>query len=345
MPKIAPRNPETESSADHVRTFSSAAQINRQELQTFWEQVTQSSLLTANKLHIAYCFIKNPDTTQAIVLSNGRIESYLKYKELIFDLYQQGYSVYAIDHRGQGLSSRITLNPHQGHIDKFSTYINDFSIFIDKVVLPQQHNALFLLGHSMGSTIGTLYMQQKPNTFNAAAFVAPMYGIKLPLSRPFVRWLVEKLDNRCKRREPNYILGGKDYEAGSFNKNQLTHSQERYEATLQCYQKTPQIQLGSPTNHWVVEAIDAAEEAVLAAQTPPAPLLIVQAGRDTIVDNRSQNRAAGILTKICTGSADQQSQLISIPDAKHEVLMEKDTPRNLALNSILDFFEQHTPLS
>ncbi|WP_299489687.1 alpha/beta fold hydrolase [uncultured Shewanella sp.] len=341
MPRIAPRSSKLEPSTENVRQFSSENQIDSPKLDIFWKEITESVLLTANKLHLAYCFIKHPNSTRAIVISNGRVESYLKYKELIFDLYQQGYSVYAIDHRGQGLSSRITLNPQQGHIDKFSTYIDDFSFFIDKVVLPQQHKTLFLLGHSMGCTIGTLYMQKAPNTFTAAAFSSPMYGIKLPISRRFIRWLAEKLDNRCMRREPNYILGGKDYEATPFSKNHLSHSQERYHSLLKLYQQHPQIQLGAPTNHWLVEAIDAAEEAVLVAQNPPAPLLILQAGRDTIVDNRSQNRAAGILTKICTSSTHQQIQLISIPDASHEIFIEKDKPRSLALNSILDFFALH----
>ncbi|WP_376708392.1 alpha/beta fold hydrolase [Shewanella surugensis] len=324
-----------------VNVFSSATQNNTKEQQAFWEQVSQSTLLTSNKLHLAYCFILHPNADRAIVISSGRIESYLKYKELMFDLYQQGYSIYMLDHRGQGLSSRLTLNPQQGHIDKFSTYINDFTCFIETVVQPHQHKELFLLGHSMGGTIGTLYMQNQPNVFKAAAFSAPMYGIKLPISRRFIRWLAERIDTSRIRREPNYILGGKDYESTPFNKNQLTHSQERYQAMLKLYQQHPQMQLGSPTNHWLVEAIDAAEEAVLAAQTPPVPLLILQAGRDSVVDNRAQNRAAGILSKIHTSSQHQQCQLISIPNARHEIFFENDKTRNLALNSIIDFFELH----
>ena len=341
MPRIAARNPKSDPTTQAVRVFSSETQNNTQEQQEFWEQVTQSTLLTSNKLHLAYCYIKHPTITRAIVISSGRVESYLKYKELMFDLYQQGYSVYMIDHRGQGLSSRLTMNPQQGHIDKFSTYIDDFTLFINRVVLPQEHEEHFLLGHSMGSTIGTLYMQQNPNIFNAAAFSAPMYGIKLPISRRFIRWLAERIDSCRIKSEPNYILGGKDYEATPFAKNHLTHSKKRYRSLLQLYQEYPQIQLGAPTNHWLIEAIDAAEEALLAAQTPPAPLLILQAGRDTIVDNRAQNKAAGILSKIHTISQHQQCQLTSIPDAKHEIFIEKDKPRSLALNSILDFFELH----
>lgn len=301
-------------------------------LTQFWQRVTQSRLVIDERLSLAYCFIRHPESDKAIVLSNGRVESYLKYQETLYDFYQQGYSVYALDHIGQGLSSRLTSNPHKGHIDRFSRYVDHLQLFIDTVVKPAKHAQLFLVGHSMGSAIGTLYLQRHPEVFSAAVFCAPMYGIKLPLPRRFILWLAKHLHRYDSGQEPNYVLGGHNYRAVAFNKNQLTHCQIRYDRLLQLYQQYPQIQLGSPTNQWLLESLMASEHArQIAAANHTTPLLILQAGNDQIVDNNAQQGALGAKT-----------QLVVIANAYHELFIEKDDYRNAALQQLFQFIEQNT---
>jgi lysophospholipase len=314
-------------------TFSSEHVLNTLEQQAFWKTVTQSVIKTIDNIALAYAYIEHPQSHKAIVISNGRVESYLKYQELIFDLYHQGYSVYAIDHRGQGLSSRTTDNLQQGHIDKFDTYVDDFAYFIDNIVLPKQHKDLFLVGHSMGGAIGTLYLDKYPQTFKAAVFSAPMYGIKLPISSRFIRWLANLLDTTSESHEPNYILGGKDYHPEAFANNNLTHSQLRYEDYRVLYQANPKIQLGSPTNHWLFEAIDAAKLSIGLAKNSQTPILILQAGKDSIVCNNAQNVALG-----------PNSSIIRLEQAFHEIFIEVDSIRNTALNHLFDFISQHSEI-
>ena len=310
--------------------FSSEENCNTEQVDRFWNNVTEETLTTRDNVSLAYCYVKHPQSSKAIVISNGRIEAYLKYKELIFDLYQLGYSIYALDHRGQGLSSRLSSNPHQGHINSFDDYVNDFEFFIDEVVTPAGHESLFLVGHSMGGTIGTLYIKKSPSTFKAAVFSAPMYGIVLPLHKHFIRWLAKQLDNGSPSH-PNYVIGGKDYAPEAFKHNDLTHSESRYNNYRQIYQELPQLQLGSPTNRWLIEAIDASERAVIAARESLTPILILQAEEDSIVDNDCQNSAASehcVITKIAS--------------ARHEIFMEKDTPRNHALSLLSQFLNLHS---
>ncbi|WP_299796988.1 alpha/beta fold hydrolase [uncultured Shewanella sp.] len=309
--------------------LSSEQNLDSTEQQAMWSQVTESVIKNGD-ISLAYSFIEHPKSRKAIVISSGRIESYIKYRELIFDLYRQGYSIYALDHRGQGLSSRTTDNPQQGHIDRFETYIDDFAHFIETVVKPKGYRDLFLVGHSMGGTIGTLYMERHPDTFRAAAFSAPMYGIKLPVGRRFIRWLARLLDTTDSNKGPNYILGGGDYESVEFAKNDLTHSQLRYENYKKLYQQHPQVQVGSPTNRWLHESIDAAHRAISAARNSPVPILILQADEDTVVDNFAQYHAVGGLC-----------QLLNIPKARHEVYMEKDEARNFAVSALLKFLASH----
>ncbi|QYJ86099.1 alpha/beta fold hydrolase [Shewanella mesophila] len=310
--------------------FSSEESCNTEQVDRFWLGVTEGMLTTQDNVSLAYCFIKHPQSSKAIVISSGRIEAYLKYKELIFDLYHLGYSIYALDHRGQGLSSRLSSNPHQGHINSFDDYIDDFDLFINDVVKPAKHKSLFLVGHSMGGTIGTLYIKKSPSTFKAAVFSAPMYGIVLPLNKHFIRWLAKQLDNGS-ASHPNYVIGGKDYTPEAFKHNDLTHSESRYNNYRQIYQALPQLQLGSPTNRWLIEAIDASERAVIAAKESQTPILILQAEEDSIVDNDCQDRAAS-----------EHCVITEIASARHEIFMEKDLPRNHALSLLSEFLNLHS---
>lgn len=324
--------------AQIARVFSSEHSLDSSEQARFWLQVEQARLESHDGLDLAYAKIIHPDNRRAIVISNGRIESYLKYQELIFDCYQQGFSVYAIDHRGQGLSSRLTTNPHQGHVNKFNDYVVDFHLLVTEVVQKNHHDELFLVGHSMGGAIGTHYLHQHPQTFNAAIFSAPMFGIRLPLATAFIRLLAATLssvhtDVTSGKISANYVIGGKDYRAIGFKHNELTHSEKRYQAYRNLYRAQPLCQLGSPTNHWLCEAIDAAKSSIDLAKHSQVPILILQAMEDKIVCNKAQDAAEGRLCHIAP-----------IGKAAHEIFIEKDETRNLALNQLFDFINQHSAI-
>jgi lysophospholipase len=320
------------------RKFSSEQTLDNSEILQFWAKVEQGTLKSTDGLDLAYAKIKHPDNRRAIVISSGRVESYLKYQELMFDCYQQGFSVYAIDHRGQGLSSRLTVNPHQGHVNDFNDYVADFELFIKNIVKKELHNELFLVGHSMGAAIGTHYLAQVPETFKAAIFSAPMYGIKLPLPTGVIRLLAQKISTIAKldnsnKVAANYILGGKDYQAISFKTNQLTHSKLRYQSYRNLYEAQPQCQLGSPTNHWLYEAINAAKLSIDLAKNSQIPILILQAGNDSIVCNSAQHAALG-----------PNCSIVRLEKAFHEMFIEIDSIRSATLNHLFDFISQHSTI-
>src|SRR5262249_5450299 len=113
----------------------------------------------------------------AIVMSSGRTEGLIKYQELIYDLGRQGYSIYIHDHRGQGFSDRVRgLTSSQiGHVESFGQYVADLKQVVDAVVIPGQHKRRFLLAHSMGGAIASLYLEQYANDFAAAVLSSPMH--------------------------------------------------------------------------------------------------------------------------------------------------------------------------
>ncbi|MCL1077984.1 alpha/beta fold hydrolase [Parashewanella spongiae] len=316
--------------------YSSEHALNTIEQLTFWRSVEHSQLQVSSDVTLAYCRVLHPYSDKAIVISNGRIESYEKYQELIFDLYQQGYSVYALDHRGQGKSTRLVDNPQLGHVDKFQDYVTDFSSFISQVVQADNHQQLFLLGHSMGCTVATLYLEHYPNVFDAAIFSAPMYGICLPLPRFFILWLAKRLDF-TNQGKPFYVIGGRNYYPKPFENNSLTQSQPRYQWFRNLYQQFPQLQLGSPTHRWLVEALIAAKQCQSILASTTTPVLILQAKADTIVDNRAQDKCFAAMQQ-----NSNQHQKVVFSDARHELFVENDTIRNQVLDSTFDFINRHS---
>ena len=101
--------------------------------QFFSEQLQQDFLSTAHgKLYYGYAIPQQAKT--AIVISTGRIESLIKYKELLWELYQNGFAVFSVDHQGQGRSYRHLKNTHKGYVNRFTDYAHDFAVFIEKVV-------------------------------------------------------------------------------------------------------------------------------------------------------------------------------------------------------------------
>ncbi|GAA0791003.1 MULTISPECIES: alpha/beta fold hydrolase [Pseudomonadati] len=318
------------------KKFSSEKKLNTPEQQRFWQNVHQSEFESSDGVKIAFCQVLQAEAKQAVVISNGRVESYLKYQELIFDLYQQGYSVFALDHRGQGLSDRITDNPHQGYVGKFADYVDDFSYFIENIVLPTKHLSLSILAHSMGGAIATHYLDKHPNIFDSAVLSAPMFGIALPVNKKIILWLANRLNKTRESKQQgkvisNYVLGGTDYQPDPFISNHLTHSKHRYEHYRELYKKHPEIQLGSPTNHWLIEAVHAAEQSIEYAKQSQTPILILQASEDSVVTNQTQDLA---LSNLC--------HKVVIEGAFHEVFIEGDNLRNAALTYAINFIKLHS---
>ncbi|MGY5451048.1 alpha/beta fold hydrolase [Agarivorans sp. MS3-6] len=290
------------------------------------------------------CFAKLPPQEangNAIVISPGRTEAYLKYTELAYDLTQQGYHVYIIDHRGQGLSERETKRQQPGDVAQFQYYVDDLAQLLEQFVLPKQYQQCFLLAHSMGGAIAAHYLQQQPNVFTAAALSAPMFEINLGAVPMFAASALASLMVNIEHTfncGPYYAPGQSDYKHGSFSTNLLTHSQIRFKHMQQVYRDNPQIQLGGPTNRWLYQSFKAMQSIIEQAKTINTPLLLLQAEQDSIVMAAGQNAFYESLMS----TASPHNKLLPVPGSKHEILFESDSIRHPALSSILDFFASHT---
>ncbi len=99
-------------------------------LPVFWQQHAQPGEFSGvDGVPIRYVALRNPVGHKAILVVNGRLESYIKYQELAYELFQQGYSVYLYDHRGQGFSGRMLSDPQKGYVQRFADYVTDLKSF------------------------------------------------------------------------------------------------------------------------------------------------------------------------------------------------------------------------
>jgi len=281
----------------------------------------------ADSVEIYYkTFIQKDDEKGAIVISSGRTEAAIKYKEVIYDLYKNGYSVYINDHRGQGFSGRMAKNRYMGYVDHFQYYIDDLKYFYDNIVTQRKHEKYFLLAHSMGGAIGVTYLEQYPHDFRAAAFSSPMLGLSFP-SCPVVKLIKDTV--------PEYALGGADYQESieSFEDNTLTGSKVRYERMLKVFDENPKAQLGGATYQWVVKSCIQFDSIFANISKIETPLVLFSGSKEKIVAPKAHNNFVYQLDSLNINATGYL-----VDGAKHEMLIETDKLRIEVMTKILDFY-------
>ena len=282
---------------------------------------------------IHYAFFDTADEKGALVITTGRQESIAKYAEVLFDLKDSGFDIYIMDHRGQGFSGRMLNDPRKGHVADFENYVADLQTFVDSVVKKTPYAGTFYLSHSIGCTIGILYAARFPDTFDGLILVSPFFEINTGLVPQWiVRGVVELFS--MVGLDESFVPGGGSYTTDiPFDDNIVTTSKKRYELTKKLVDLYPETALFGPTNRWVAEASAAGGKALDAASSLPRPILLLQAADDKVIRVSPQE-------EFCRKS--EKCTLRKMPEAGHEILMERDSIRNQAFMHIRNFLQTRT---
>jgi lysophospholipase len=227
-----------------------------------------------------------------------------------------------------GFSDRPLPDRLKMHVDSFDHYVQDLRIFLETVVKAGGRRLLYVLGHSTGALIAALYMQTNPQTFRAGVFCSPFFDVGTEPVPGFVnRALARMLDLPGRHRE--YGPGQREIVRPDFNSNQITNSFARWSLWEQdIIPNNEAIQFGGVTNHWLRESLIAGHRAVREAGKISVPLLVLQAGQESIVRSSAQNRFCRKARR-CT--------MMRMTGAKHEILIERDPIRNEAITRIKAF--------
>ena len=302
---------------------------NAEAIQPLYDAGEDGTLAGVGGIQLHYHVQRVENAKGAVVLLPGRTEAVAKYAEVMFDLNAQGYSVFALDHRGQGESQRMLPNRYKGYVEHFDDYVTDLQTFLEAVVLPEEPAKLLLLAHSMGGAVAVLHAAKHPGTFDAIALSSPMLDISTGAFPAPVASAIS-LSSCSASDGTDYAVGSGDYvKETDFERNTVTRSQVRWALKIQQLEDNPNLQLGGVTYRFVCESLRACNRAQQSGGLNPVPTLLLQAGADTIVLPQAQ-------AKYCAEAPG--CQLSRFEGAKHELLMEQDATRNEALAQAVRFF-------
>ncbi len=301
-----------------------------------YESVWKTQVLAALDSHPAKEFINKQGKKVAyrtyirgaglpnIVISPGRQEPMKKYYELVHDI--QDANFYLIDHQGQGESERLLKDPQKGHVISFQDYVNDFSFWMNTHVLAEtKGERLYLVAHSMGGAIATRYMEKNPGIFKKVVLSAPMYDVYTkPYPGKVARILAKALmlagqGNKYAPDRGPYIP-----EDDTLEKNEFSHSLARIEMNKYLFVEE-NLALGGTTVRWVNEAFKGMSGIQFVGKKLSQPILLLQAELDTTVMPAKQ-------TQFCQLAAN--CKLVQMKGSFHEILQEKDSIRNHAIELI-----------
>jgi lysophospholipase len=250
-----------------------------------------------------------------VIVCPGRTEFIEKYFEVAREVQAMGFAVLILDWPGQGLSARLLEDSKKGHIDRFDTFMAALASGLDalKDRLPSPRVSL---AHSMGGAIALAAIAEERVKVDAAAFSAPMWGIKSPVAG--MRFLVWAM--RATGRSGDYAMQPGPPE--KFETNIVTHDQKRWQLQRELIDARPDLELGPVTWGWLGASLT-----ILDTFTRPkalskvtVPVFVASASEEKLVDNALHDRIAARL-KDC--------EHITVDGALHEILMETDDKRAL----------------
>jgi lysophospholipase len=292
----------------------------------FFENLQQGELKNAQGMTIKYFSYTRTSHERSLVIVPGRTEPSRKYAELIYDLRDKGLDIYILDHQGQGESERLLSDTNKGHVRYFHDYVRDLDQFISEVVM-RPGKETYLMAFSMGGGITSHYLARYPQLIKKALFVSPMLEINTkPYSEKVALYYSRLLMSIGKGEEYAPDRGPYKPEEVTFENNDATQSEARFFVEKFLFTTYPYLAVGGPTSRWVHESLKAtAKTTSLRISTQ---ILLLQAGKDNLVKPGRQN-------EFCKPAF---CRMKKYQEAKHEILMEKDSIRDDALKEIGLFF-------
>ncbi|MDC1173990.1 alpha/beta fold hydrolase [Bacteriovoracaceae bacterium] len=267
-----------------------------------------------------------------VIVMGGRTEPIDKYAELAFDLKDVAVDLLSIDSRGQGRSERLLKDPQKGYVKNFEDYAKDLKFLIDNLKLRNQYRKVIFLAHSMGGAIGLQAQILYPKLFDGMILSVPMIEILLRGRSESGTLKLTKLLKLIGMKR-SYIPGGgqvEDY--WSFEENTVTQSLERHNMAHWLTVNDRTLLMGSSTVNWVYEAIKAGRFIFKKRENiSELPILMFQAQHENFSRYSRQN-------KMC--ASNPHCKRVYIFGSKHEVFMEKDEFRNIALKETKIFLEK-----
>jgi acylglycerol lipase len=120
-------------------------------------------------LNLYYQSWQPPEKPKAVLLVvHGLAEHSGRYANLVNYFVPDNYAIYALDHQGHGRSEGLP-----GYVNRFSDYLVDLKTFFEIVHKANESTNIYLVGHSMGGLIATLYAAKHPEGLAGVVLSSP----------------------------------------------------------------------------------------------------------------------------------------------------------------------------
>ncbi|MEM8966002.1 MAG: lysophospholipase [Bacteroidota bacterium] len=159
-----------------------------------------------------------------IVFQHGLGEHSGRYQNLIQAFARTSTAFYALDARGHGRT-----NGKRGHVDRFQLFVSDLHDLIKRVQQENNHQKIFLLGHSMGGAIVLKYAITDDYQDHLHGLIASSPAIKPAMD--WIKKLQKPMATLLARLTPSLTLDNQ------LNVNDLSH----HELVVMSYQNDPLV--------------------------------------------------------------------------------------------------------
>jgi lysophospholipase len=270
------------------------------------------------------------------VLVGGFGDFIEKQFETIRDLVRRGLSVWCLDWRGQGGSTRPKRWPYRPRARRFDRDAAELAQFATKYLSPDRPHVL--IAHSMGGAIALLCLRRHPRLFDAAILSAPMLGLLNGAPPMLLRAVTGpvRLSGLGICRLPGTRRWHPD-RPPTPERSRVSSDAERCRIRHAWVSSNPALRLDQPTYGWLDPALSLigriGKRRFLSGIT--TPILLGSAGREQIVASAAHYRAARFLPH-CT--------LVELPESKHEPFLELDPIRDFWFDRIDRFITERLGL-
>lgn len=305
------------------KTFAEGIKRIEKQLDTI---KTEGFITSFDGVKLYYEFFKVENAKATVVAVHGLSEFTKKYYEFTYALTESGFNVMLFDQRCHGLSGRLTEDVRLIHVDKFSDYVKDLELIIEKTKTLSE-KPVYIYAHSMGGAVTTFYLE-KHDDVEKTVLAAPMF---LPVAGGLPPFLARILLFFCKMRvgKSTRFRYTKDFNPNHQFKNTSDASYARFCHNMDMRRSDERYQSTPLTVGWTLCSLCLVPALMRAAKSITAPILLLSPENDTVVKIKPQYRFAR-LCKSC--------DLQAVKNAKHSMLTGDDETVKSHLLQIIDYF-------
>ncbi|MBW2203088.1 MAG: lysophospholipase [Deltaproteobacteria bacterium] len=208
------------------------------------------------------CWLPEKDPKAVLLIVHGLAEHSGRYMNLVNHFVPLGYAIYGVDHIGHGKSDGLRV-----YVERFEDFTDTLKDFSHMIRDWQPKKPIFLIGHSMGGLISSIFLLDHQDELSGAVLSGP--SVKVP-DMSSVTILAGKLFSTLMPK-----LGLLALEADGVSRDP---------EVVKAYLNDPLVYTGKITARLAAELLKAMKRAEIDASKITLPILIAQGSEDRLVD-------------------------------------------------------------